>query len=116
MPFIKVKKCLNCGVSHEWLFEGMTLKELRDIKRLTGMRTKDFAMAGDEGDPEALAALVYILHKREKIVMPFDDVDLDFNDFEMEPTEEEAKALADLNPETDPKEISTVSGTNTEAG
>lgn len=93
MPIINIKKCLNCGVAHEWLFSGMTLKELREVKKLTGMKAKDFASAGDDGDPEALAALVWILHKRAKITVPFDDVDLDFNDFSMEPTDEEQKEM-----------------------
>lgn len=96
MPVIKVNNCLNCEISHEWLFLGATLKELRTIKKLTGMNAKEFAGAGDDLDPEALAALVYVLHLREGIKIPFDDVDLDFNDFEMEPTEEEAREIAEL--------------------
>ena len=96
MPVIKIKKCLNCGIAHEWLFTGMTLRELRDIKRLTGMKAKDFAQAGDDGDPEALAVLVWLLHKRSKITVGFDDVDLDFDDFSMEPTEQEAAEMEEL--------------------
>lgn len=59
------------------------------IKKLTGMRANEFAEAGDTGDPEALAALLYVLHKREKVTIPFEEVDLDFGDFDMVPTEEE---------------------------
>jgi hypothetical protein len=89
MPVIKIKECLNCGTDHEWLFSGATLKELRSIKQLTGMNAAAFAEAGDEGDPDALAALLYVLHKREKIVIPFDDIDLDLSNFKMDATEEE---------------------------
>jgi hypothetical protein len=96
MPVIKIDKCLNCGVKHEWLFSGMTLRELRELKKLTGMTANQFATAGDDGDPEALAALVWILHKRDKITVGFDDVDLDFNDFSMEPTEQEKKEIEEL--------------------
>jgi hypothetical protein len=83
----------------------MTLKELRVIKKLTGMGQRAFAEAGDEGDPEALAALIYVLHKRDRINIPFDDVDLDFTKFTMEPTEQELKELAAVeeNADEDPK-------------
>jgi Zn-dependent oligopeptidase len=96
MPVIKIKDCLNCHIEHEWLFNGATLMELRTIKQLTGMNGKDFATGGDDLEPEALAALVYILHKRSKITIPFENVDLDFNDFEMIPTDEELAAIEEL--------------------
>jgi hypothetical protein len=79
----------------------MTLKELRVIKKLTGMGQRAFAEAGDEGDPEALAALIYVLHKRDRINIPFDDVDLDFTKFTMEPTEQELKELAAVEEDAD---------------
>lgn len=107
MPLVEIKDCLNCQVDHEWLFESMTLKELRVIKKLTGMGQKAFAEAGDEGDPEALAALLYVLHKRDKINIPFADVDLDLTKFKMEPTEQELKELAAaeaMDDNEDPKE------------
>ena|SRR5690349_9078787 len=109
MPLITIKDCLNCDIDHEWLFETMTLKELRLVKKLTGMGQKAFAEAGDEGDPDALTALIYVLHMRDRIKIPFDDVDLDFTKFTMEPTEQELKeaeaAMAELeDEEADPKE------------
>ena len=96
MPIVKIDQCLNCSsatkpANHEWLFDGLTLKELRDIKKVTGMGQAAFAEAGDDGDPEALAALIWILHKRNKTLIPFDDVDLDFNHFEMVLTADEQK-------------------------
>lgn len=96
MPVIKIAKCVNCGIAHEWLFTGPTLKELREIKQLTGMTATEFGAAGDTGDPDALTALVVILHKRDRINLPFDDADLDFTDFEMESTEDEKAAEAEL--------------------
>jgi len=113
MPLITVKDCENCHIDHEWLFDGAKLKELRVIKKLTGMSQRAFAEAGDEGDPEALAALIYILHMRDKIKVPFEDIDLDFANFKMEPTEhelEEARAqglIEDDAEEDDPKETET---------
>jgi hypothetical protein len=111
MPLVTIRECLNCDIDHEWLFESMTLKELRVIKKLTGMGQKAFAEAGDEGDPEALAALIYVLHNRDKIKIPFDDVDLDFTKFTMEPTEQELKELAaaEEDADEDPK-VETVNG------
>lgn len=60
------------------------------------MSATEFASAGDDGDPEALAALLYVLHKRDKITVPFEDIDLDFSGFEMKATEEEQKELDEL--------------------
>lgn len=105
MPFIKISKCLNCDIAHEWLFDAPTLKELRSIKKLTGMNGNDFMDASDSGDPEALAALIYILHVRDGIKIPFDDVDLDFATLDIQPTEDEkeaeAKAVAAMQAETE---------------
>jgi hypothetical protein len=118
MPFIRIQKCLNCGIKHEWLFDGTTLKELRNIKKITGLNLKGFGQAADDGDPEAIAALLYILHKRDKITVPFEDIDVDFKDFEQEPTEDELKALreAGLLDDEDPKaETATENGPITEA-
>ena len=115
MPIINITRCVNCSgenspVAHEFIFEGLSLRELRDIKKITGMGQAAFAKAGDDGDPEALAALLWIMHKRYKILIPFDDIDLDFNDFEMVLTAEEQedydKAQAELEKGgngTDPK-------------
>lgn len=90
---ITIKDCLNCHVDHEWIFDGATLKELRLIKKLTGMGQTAFAAAGDEGDPDALAALLYILHLRSKITVPFDEIDLDFSRFDMSLTEQEQREM-----------------------
>lgn len=117
MPIIKIDQCVNCSgadspVAHEFLFDGLLLRELRDIKKITGMGQAAFAKAGDDGDPEALAALLWIMHKRHKILIPFDDIDLDFNHFEMVLTAEEQedydKAEAELakgGNSTDPKTL-----------
>src|SRR5512146_310724 len=89
MPIITINKCENCGTKHQWIFTAPKLKELRLIKKVTGMSGNAFMDASDDGDPDALAALIYILHKRTKIDVPFDDVDLDFDELEIEPTAEE---------------------------
>ena len=94
--FITIKKCLNCGVAHEWDFDSPKLKEMRTIKKLTGLAGQDFADGMMEMDPDALTAVIYILHKRDKITIPFDDIDLDFNDFDMKETEEERQSREKL--------------------
>lgn len=93
---VTVEKCVNCDTAHEWLFDAPSLKELRVIKKLTGMGQVAFAAAGDDGDPEALAALLYILHRRSKIDVPFDDIDLDFKGFDMRLTDEEQREADEL--------------------
>lgn len=99
MPIVRVKNCLNCGISHEWVFTGMTLKELRLIKQFTGFRANEFAEASGAGDPDAVAAMLYVLHLKDGIKVPYEDIDLDFHDFEMEPTEEEVAELEKLEKE-----------------
>lgn len=94
MPLIKISKCENCGIAHEWIFDAPKLKELREIKALTGLSGNQFIEASDEGDPEALAALIYVLHKRIRILINFDDVDLDFSTLDIEATEEEKAEAA----------------------
>lgn len=96
MPLITIKDCENCHIDHEWLFDGVKLSELRMIKKLTGMSQRQFAEAGDEGDPEALAALIYILHIRDRVKVPFEKIDVDFKNFTMEPTEQEQKEIDEL--------------------
>jgi hypothetical protein len=92
MALITIKNCRNCSVAHEWEFDSPTLRELRSIKKLTGLNGVAFSEAAEQSDPEALAALLWVLHKRSGITVPFDDVDLDFGDFEMVETEAERLA------------------------
>jgi hypothetical protein len=94
MPIVKIAKCLNCNIGHEWFFDGLDLREMRLIKKLTGMRGKEFGEAGDAGDPDAIAALLVILHKRGGITLSYDDANLDLTDFDMQPTDDEAAAMA----------------------
>lgn len=110
MPLIKISKCENCGIAHEWIFDAPKLKELRDIKKLTGMSGNAFMEASDQGDPDALAALIYVLHKRDKITVNFDDVDLDFATLDIEPTEDEKKAAEEAKKAEEGKAPSTRSG------
>lgn len=100
MPIVKINRCLNCDIKHEWIFTSLTLKEYRVIKQLTNMTQSEFRDAGDSDDPDALAVLLYILHTRDNIKVPFDDIDLDFEDFDMELTEAEQKQVDVMQAET----------------
>ncbi|MGH3629546.1 MAG: hypothetical protein ACRDRL_19180, partial [Sciscionella sp.] len=77
---------------------------------LTSMGQRAFAEAGDEGDPEALAALIYVLHSRDRIKIPFDDVDLDFKTFTMVATEQEIAEAEAAEKNADPKDETIESG------
>jgi hypothetical protein len=100
LPIIKISKCSNCGIAHEWDFDAPTLKELRDIKKRTGLNGSEFIEASDSGDPEAVAALLFVLHKRSKITIPFEDVDLDFSTLSIESTQEEIEAAKNAEAES----------------
>ena len=101
MPRIVVQDCLNCNADHEWLFSSPTLKELRLIKSLTGWDGKEYAERSENSDPDALAALLYVLHRRDKIKLNWDDVDLDFEKFEMIETPDEKEAREKLEKEAE---------------
>jgi len=99
MPNITIKECMTCHVEHRWFFSGADLKELRSVKRMVGMNGVDFANAFQVMDPEALAALMVILHARDKIKVGIDDVNIDFDDFDMEMTDDEKRQVAELEAE-----------------
>jgi hypothetical protein len=96
MPFIKIKNCKNCNVPHDWFFDSLDLQELRMVKKLVGLRANEFGEAMDDMDPDAIAAMLFVLHKRNGIIVPFDDVNLDFRDLDIQATEEEEAELAEL--------------------
>jgi hypothetical protein len=99
MPNITINDCLTCHVQHKWFFGGADLKELRTVKRMVGMNGVDFANAFKVMDPEALAALMVILHTRDKIKVSIDDVNIDFDDFDMEMTADEREQVKQLEAE-----------------
>ncbi|MCW2872560.1 hypothetical protein [Actinacidiphila oryziradicis] len=95
---VVIKNCRNCGTAHDWEFERPFLKEARFIDRTYGMNATQFQDGlNEEGTHEALeatAALFDILHRREGIVIPQLEIDLDWEDLEVLPTEQEAEAAA----------------------
>lgn len=67
----------------EYEFSGLRLKEARDIQRVTGFTMGEFEDQITKGDIECIAALIWILQKRERPELRFDDVDGDLGTFEI---------------------------------
>jgi hypothetical protein len=66
---------LRIGAKEYELPSSFTLGEARVIKRYTGLNLKQFAEADNASDPDAIAALVYIVLKRENPRVTEEDVD-----------------------------------------
>lgn len=85
----KVKGC--DGVDHKFEFDRPTAREILRIETATGLDIDMFAsgldgaMAKVAAKPALLAmlALTDILHRREGIVVPFDDIDVDLGAFDI---------------------------------
>ena len=90
-----IKKCLNCGTAHEWEYDQPTLKELRFIKARTDLSGREFGEGLIANDPDAVTALMAILHQRSGVELRWEDVDLDFDDFEVIPDADEIEADGD---------------------
>lgn len=78
------RHCLvpDCGgADHKWEIERPTLREFRFIQETVGLDPDDFENALNEGGTiqsiDAVLALLTILHRRDGIRVPFDDVDAD---------------------------------------
>lgn len=97
MPLIKIKECVSegpCkGQTHEWAFTQPRLKELRVLQAKTGMTLQKFMDELNEMSAEAITALVDLLHRRDGIDLRWDDIDVDFDGFELTQTEEELAQL-----------------------
>lgn len=91
MPLIRVKNCLNCdGASHEWVFTSPTLRETREVlETKAGQSVQEFLDGLDTMNGSTFTALMFLLHKRIGVVLKWQDVDLDFEAFDIEDTEEE---------------------------
>lgn len=95
-----IKNCRNCDKPHEFEFDRPFLKELRFLDRTYGLTAEDFQeglnQEGTHVALEATAALLDMLHRREGVVIPQLEIDLDFEDFDVIPDAvEEAEAEAE---------------------
>jgi hypothetical protein len=100
-----VPECKADGREHKWEFERPTIQELLRIQETLGLDPDQFeaALNADGLDIvklRALLVLVQIFHKREGIIVAFEDVDLDIADLEFH---------ADPTPEPEPGKETTTS-------
>lgn len=100
---IVIKNCRNCAKPHEFEFDRPFLKEMRFLDRTYGLTASSFQEGlNEEGTHlgmEATAALLDLLHRREGIVIPQLEIDLDFEDFDILPDAGEEAALAEVGKE-----------------
>lgn len=73
--------------------ENFTLGELREIKRISGINAGQMGDALNDGDPDVLAALVYVTLKRNGEKVTLEELDkVEMSDILFEADEEEVKA------------------------
>jgi hypothetical protein len=97
MPRFIIKNCLcpPCGgASHEWDYRSLLLSEMRVVTAKTGIKGNEaFGEAIESEDPEALTALIDILHRRAGVAVRWEEIDLDPEDFDVTLTDEERARL-----------------------
>ncbi len=71
------------------------IKEARLVKRTLGLLPGEFGNAVGEMDPDALGLLVSILYSRKGKDIPFEEVDGEILDFQIELSEEEKRQAAE---------------------
>lgn len=93
-----VAECRTRGATeHKWEFERPTAREIQRMQKIAGMELDKWGLAlqadgmGSEKIDAALV-LVDILHRRDGIIVPFEDIDLDLFDldFAVDPDPDEA--------------------------
>ncbi|WP_435251705.1 hypothetical protein [Streptomyces tendae] len=81
------------GTRYDFDQEHLLVAEARELKTYTGLTPPRWAMGIDEGDPDAVAFLIFLSKKRAGETLRFSDLDnLDYADIEIEPVEEPADA------------------------
>ena len=107
------------GVVYEYDGDRLLLAEARELKLYTGFTPGKWGVAIDEGDPDALAFLIYLSKKRAGETLRYSDLDLvNYADIEMEFIAPVADAKADDGavegpPAVDPPEPSSTGTTPT---
>lgn len=84
---IKLEGCLipQCaGRDHLWEFQRFTLKEIEAVQETVGVEPNEFVEALDHGGMSlvalrAMRTLIMIMHRRDGVVVPYDDVDAEIN-------------------------------------
>ncbi|MEV4000994.1 hypothetical protein [Actinomadura sp. NPDC049753] len=108
---ITIQKCLvpQCeGAAHKWEFETPTLREFQRMEKIAGISVDQFAGGLDDALDtgitsaaiDAVLAMVDMLHRREGVKVPFEDIDIDPTDFKLD------VADGDLDADDEPGEAS----------
>lgn len=86
MPLIKVAKCVNCGGKpHEWEFKMPSLRETREVIEVkAGITMREFMDGMETMNGSAFTALMFMLHKRIGVDLRWNEVDLDFEQLDMD--------------------------------
>ncbi|MFF9097561.1 hypothetical protein ACF1AX_31120 [Streptomyces sp. NPDC014802] len=107
------------GTEYEWDSDRLLVAEARELKVHTGLTPPRWLAAIDEGDPDALAGLIYLAKKRAGENLRFSDLDtLDYHDVDLEvedpadeePTDDGEQPAAEA---ADPTPVSGESGATT---
>lgn len=87
------------GVVYEFDGDHLLLAEAREIKNHTGMSVPKWSAGIDEGDVDAIQALIYLAKKRAGETLRWSDLEtLDYADIDLEPMDEEEE-VAEGEPE-----------------
>lgn len=71
------------------------LKEARLVKQKIGLLPQEFVEAVSAMDPDALCMLVSLMYARNGKVIPYETIDGEYEDFQVEPSEEEKRQAAE---------------------
>lgn len=80
------------GVVYEFDGDHLLLAEARELKTFTGMSVPKWSAGIDEGDVDAIQALIYLAKKRAGETLRFSDLEtLDYADIDLEMMDDEEK-------------------------
>lgn len=99
------------GTKYEFDQGKLTFKEARDVQKVTGRMFGQIAADADQGDFEALQAMVWIAIRRTDSAFRFSELDsLELGEFEAVPDPDEEVDRADPPAPGDEEETSTRTG------
>ncbi|MEU0039105.1 hypothetical protein [Streptomyces sp. NPDC006333] len=82
------------GVVYEFDGDHLLLAEARELKTYTGMSVAKWSRGIDEGDVDAIQALIYLAKKRAGESLRYSDLEqIDYADIDLEPLDDEDEAV-----------------------
>lgn len=85
-----MKRFIVSGEKLEFDGEHMMWKESVELQKATGLTPSEFGQGCRNGDALAIGAMVWLAKRRAGTLVPFDEFDFDFADFEVLPDDEPA--------------------------